>query len=472
MQGSVEVQHLSPYIVIAYLVAFILFVVGLKRTSSPKTARQGNLLSSLGMLIAIVATLLHFEVVSYTWIIVGLIIGTAIGAWFALTVQMTGMPEMVALFNGYGGIASALVALSDYAAKDSFAEIDGLTIVTMGLSVLIGGVTLTGSVVAWGKLCGKVPSQPITYKGQNIFNGILFLVIIALFIPVCMNPAAYWALIVLLLLSFVLGVLLVIPIGGADMPVVISLLNSYSGLAACATGFVLRNELLIIAGSLVGAAGIILTALMCKAMNRSLGNVTFGAFGVADSTGTAGTKDAMRTVRDYSVEDAAMVLEAASSVIMVPGYGLAVARAQHITRELGQVLETKGATVKYAIHPVAGRMPGHMNVLMAEADVPYEQLVEMDEINPEFETTDVVLVLGANDVINPAARHDKGCPIYGMPILDVDKARTIMICKRSLATGFAGVDNELFYSDKTMMLFGDAKKTVTALVEELRDEKT
>ena len=457
------------YIRLAYLVAVALFVLGLKRLSSPKTARGGNVLASLAMLIAIVATLLHFEVVSYPLIIVGLIIGAAIGAWFALTVQMTGMPEMVALFNGFGGIASALVALSDYAAKGDLSQIETMTIVTVGLSVLIGGVTLTGSVIAWGKLAGKVPSQPITYTAQNILNGVLFLAIIALFIPLVMNPASYWALIVLLLLSFLLGVLLVIPIGGADMPVVISLLNSYSGLAACATGFVLKNQLLIIAGSLVGAAGIILTALMCKAMNRSLGNVAFGAFGVADSTGTAGTKDATKRVRDFSVDDAAMVLDAASSVVIVPGYGLAVARAQHITRELGQVLEGKGAEVKYAIHPVAGRMPGHMNVLLAEADVPYDQLVEMDEINPEFENTDVVLVLGANDVINPVARYDKGCPIYGMPILDVDKARTVMICKRSLATGFAGVDNPLFYEDKTMMLFGDAKATVTALVEELRD---
>jgi NAD(P) transhydrogenase subunit beta len=314
-----------------------------------------------------------------------------------------------------------------------------------------------------------VPSQPITYTAQNILNGLLFLAIIALFIPLVMNPASYWALILLLVLSFLLGVLLVIPIGGADMPVVISLLNSYSGLAACATGFVLKNELLIVAGSLVGAAGIILTALMCKAMNRSLSNVAFGAFGVADSTGAAAPGEAKKQVRDYSIEDAAMVLDAASSVVVVPGYGLAVARAQHITRELGQVLEGKGADVKYAIHPVAGRMPGHMNVLLAEADVPYDQLVEMDEINPEFENTDVVLVLGANDVINPVARTDKGSPIYGMPILDVDKARTVIICKRSLGSGFAGVDNPLFYDEKTMMLFGDAKATVTALVEELRE---
>ncbi len=460
----------EQYIQLAYIVSVVCFIVGLKRLSSPKTARAGNMLSSLAMLIAIVATLLHFSVVSYTFIIIGLVAGTAVGAWYAIKVQMTGMPEMVALFNGFGGLASALVALSDYANRPDRSSLDEVTAVSIGLSILIGGVTLTGSVVAWGKLNGRVPSRPITYKGQNIANGLLFLAIIALFIPICTAPGAAWSIIVLLVLAFALGVLLVIPIGGADMPVVISLLNSYSGLAACATGFVLGNELLIIAGSLVGAAGIILTALMCKAMNRSLGNVVFGAFGVADSTGsvTAGKGD-KRTVRDFSVEDAAAVLEAASSVIIIPGYGLAVARAQHITRELGQVLEDNGATVRYAIHPVAGRMPGHMNVLLAEADVPYEQLVEMVDINPDFETTDVALVLGANDVINPAARSDKSSPIYGMPILDVDKARTVMICKRSLATGFAGVDNELFYSSSTMMLFGDAKKTVTALVEELRN---
>jgi len=460
----------EQYIQLAYIVSVVCFIVGLKRLSSPKTARAGNLLSSLAMLIAIVATLLHFSVVSYTFIIIGLIVGTAVGAWYAIKVQMTGMPEMVALFNGFGGFASALVALSDYANRADPASMGKVMAISVGLSILIGGVTLTGSVVAWGKLNGKVPSRPITYKGQNIANGLLFLAIVALFIPICTTPAAAWAILVLLILAFALGVLLVIPIGGADMPVVISLLNSYSGLAACATGFVLGNELLIIAGSLVGAAGIILTALMCKAMNRSLGNVVFGAFGVADSTGSVtAAKGDKRSVRDFSIEDASAVLEAATSVIIVPGYGLAVARAQHITRELGQVLEDNGATVKYAIHPVAGRMPGHMNVLLAEADVPYEQLVEMVEINPEFETTDVVLVLGANDVINPAAKSDKGSPIYGMPILEVEKARTVVICKRSLATGFAGVDNELFYSSKTMMLFGDAKKTVTALVEELRN---
>ncbi len=458
---------MNNYVNLAYLFSVVLFIVGLKKLSSPKTARYGNVLASSAMLIAIVASLLHTEVISFTAIIIGIIVGGTIGAIAAVRVQMTGMPELVALFNGSGGFASTLVALSEYG-QTSSDEYTMMAAITIGLSVLIGTVTLTGSVVAYGKLAGKVPTHPITYPFQNLANGVIFVAILALFYPICVATSPTWALCLLLVLSLVLGVALVIPIGGADMPVVISLLNSYSGLAACATGFVLENQLLITAGSLVGAAGIILTAMMCKAMNRSLGNVVFGAFGVADSTGTTEKKEGARTVRDYGIDDAVMVLEAASSVIIVPGYGLAVARAQHVTQELAQILENKGTTVKYAIHPVAGRMPGHMNVLLAEADVPYEQLLEMDEINPEFETTDVALILGANDVVNPAARSDKTSPIYGMPILDVDKAGTVIISKRSLATGFAGVDNELFYDDKTMMIFGDARKSLTELVEALR----
>ncbi len=458
---------MSVYVQLAYLASVACFIVGLKKLSSPKTARRGNLLASIAMLVAIVATLAHSDIISFTWIIVGMIVGGAVGAVAAIRVQMTGMPELVALFNGSGGFASALVALGEYA-RTGGDELTVMLRITIGLSVLIGAVTLTGSVIAFGKLAGKVPSQPITYRFQNMGNAVIFLAILALFYPITAAVAPTWAFWLLLLFALGLGILLVIPIGGADMPVVVSLLNSYSGLAACATGFVLKNELLIIAGSLVGAAGMILTVMMCKAMNRSLANVVFGAFGVADSTGKreAGEK---RSVRDYGIEDAAMVLNSASSVVIVPGYGLAVARAQHITHELGQLLERKGVSVKYAIHPVAGRMPGHMNVLLAEANVPYEQLVEMDVINPEFETTDVALVLGANDVINPAARSDKSSPIYGMPILDVDKAATVIICKRSLGTGFAGVDNELFYSDKTMMIFGDARQTMTAMVQAVRD---
>jgi proton-translocating NAD(P)+ transhydrogenase subunit beta len=449
----------------AYLASVCCFVVGLKKLASPKTARGGNALASLAMLIAIVATLFDQQIVGFWMIIVGLIIGSVIGAVFAIKVEMTGMPQMVAIFNGFGGLASALVALGEFSISSSSAEIAGITAFTVAVSILIGCVTFTGSLVAFGKLQGLVSSSPITYPMQNLSNGLLFVALIALLWAFTVSAPA-WVIVGLMLLSLVLGVLLVIPIGGADMPVVVSLLNSYSGLAACATGFVLHNQLLIIAGSLVGAAGIILTMMMCTAMNRSLANVIFGAFGAADSTG--GSSGEQRSVTKYGVEDAAIVLEGASQVVIVPGYGLAVARAQHITHELGQTLEKRGITVKYAIHPVAGRMPGHMNVLLAEADVPYEQLVEMDEINSEFEYTDVVLVLGANDVINPAAR-EPGSPISGMPILDVDKARSVMICKRSLSPGFAGIDNELFYAEKTMMLFGDAKKTVTDLVETLRN---
>ena len=456
------------YIGLAYLLAVGLFVFGFKRLSGPKTARSGNMLAALGMLIAIVATLLHTDVVSFQMIVIGLIIGAGVGGTFAVRVQMTGMPQMVALFNGFGGLASALVATSELASQDASSQ-EMRWLITIGLSVLIGAVTFTGSVIAFGKLHGLVPSRPITYPGQNFGNAILFLAVIALIAAFASTTAA-WPIILLLILASAFGVLLVIPIGGADMPVVISLLNSYSGLAACATGFVLNNQLLIIAGALVGASGLILSNAMCKAMNRSIGNVIFGAFGVADSTGVVGPVDkTKRSVRNYTIEDAAMLLDAAESVVIVPGYGLAVARAQHIVRELDEVLEKKGVNVRYAIHPVAGRMPGHMNVLLAEANIPYEKLFEMDAINPDFESTDVALILGANDVINPAARHDKASPIYGMPILDVDKARNVIICKRSLSPGFAGIDNELFYEDKTMMIFGDAKATVTSLVKSFRD---
>lgn len=458
----------NALIQIAYLLSVCCFIVGLKKLSGPKTARTGNLLASLAMLIAIVAALLDHNVVSFPMIIVGFVVGGIVGAVFAIKVEMTAMPQMVALFNGFGGIASTFVALSDYwtpRGNDSD-PIVFATALAIGLSVVIGTVTLTGSLVAFGKLQGLVSSAPITYPFQKIGNALLFLAIVALFIPFCGDPFPAWPLILLLIASLGLGILLVIPIGGADMPVVISLLNSYSGLAACATGFVLNNQLLIIAGSLVGAAGIILTVMMCDAMNRSLANVIFGAFGGVDSTGASDGEQ--RSVTKYGVEDAMMALENASQVVIIPGYGLAVARAQHITHELDQLLQKRGITVKYAIHPVAGRMPGHMNVLLAEADVPYEQLVEMETINPEFEYTDVALVLGANDVINPAAREE-GSPISGMPILDVDRARTVMICKRSLSPGFAGIDNDLFYQDKTMMLFGDAKKIVTELVEALRN---
>ncbi len=452
---------------IAYLIAAVLFILGLKNLGSPKTARRGNLLAMLGMLLAIVVTLLDKSILDYTYIIAGMVIGAAIGAVAAKKVEMTQMPQMVALFNGFGGIASAFVAYSEYIHHGGhvFAMDTSITLV---LSLLIGMVTFTGSMIAFAKLQGLMTGAPIVFPGQKWLNGLLLLAVVVLGVMFTMDASLEVTLIVIVAISAVLGVLSVIPIGGADMPVVISLLNSYSGLAAAATGFVLANNVLIISGALVGASGIILTQIMCKAMNRSLANVLFAAVGTADGSGTSKSTE-KKTVTEYSAEDAALVFEAAQSVIIVPGYGLAVAQAQHVLQELAELLEEKGIEVRYAIHPVAGRMPGHMNVLLAEANVPYDKLVEMDDINDDFQNTDVVLVIGANDVINPAARYKKDSPLYGMPILNVDKARSIMIVKRSLSPGFAGEDNELFYDQKTMMLFGDAKKMVTELVKEVKE---
>ena len=452
----------------AYLVASVLFIWGLKLLSSPKTARRGNVYGALGMLIATVATLLHWEIVSFTWIAVGLVLGTAIGAWLARTVQMTSMPQMVALLNGFGGMASALVAGDEYlrfAAGAIDAPYDVQT--TIMLSVLIGGVTLSGSLLAWAKLQEVMTGRPITYPGQRFVSSIVFggAVLLAAWL-VAVDPNLPWY-VVLNVLALIIGVMFVLPIGGADMPVVISLLNSFSGLAAGMTGFVLGNNVLIISGALVGASGIILTQIMCKAMNRSLANVLFSAFGSATAaTGGAGKDD--RPVHSLSAEDAAVLLSYARSVIFVPGYGLAVSQAQHQVRELADLLTGKGVDVKYAIHPVAGRMPGHMNVLLAEANVPYPQLIEMETINPEFDRTDVAVVIGANDVVNPAARHDQSSPIYGMPILDADKAKTVIVLKRSMNPGFAGIENELFYNENTRMLFGDAKKSLTGVIQSVK----
>jgi len=451
---------------LAYLIAAVLFILGLKNLGSPKTARRGNLLAMLGMLLAIVVTLLDRSILDYTYIIAGMVIGAAIGAVAAKKVEMTQMPQMVALFNGFGGIASAFVAYSEYIHHGGALTMD--TSITLVLSLLIGMVTFTGSMIAFAKLQGLMTGAPIVFAGQKWFNGLLLLAVLVLGALFAMDTSLEVMLIAIVAISAVLGVLSVIPIGGADMPVVISLLNSYSGLAAAATGFVLSNNVLIISGALVGASGIILTQIMCKAMNRSLANVLFAAVGTADSSGGAKSSE-KKSVTEYSAEDAALVFEAAQSVIIVPGYGLAVAQAQHVLQELAELLEEKGIEVRYAIHPVAGRMPGHMNVLLAEANVPYDKLVEMDDINDDFQNTDVVLVIGANDVINPAARYKKDSPLYGMPILNADKARSIMIVKRSLSPGFAGEDNELFYDQKTMMLFGDAKKVVTELVREVKD---
>ena len=453
---------IALFINLVYILCAILFSLGLKMLSSPASARRGNLISAVGMLLAVIATLLT-KGLSFPWIITGILIGTIIGVLAAGMVAMTAMPEMVALLNGSGGLASLLVGWAVYHIQP---QSDLLTTITIYLSVLIGGITFTGSVVAWAKLSEKISGKPLLYPGQKIVNLCIFLATIIGGIIFIQTPASSYPLfIVIVLLSLLLGVLAVIPIGGADMPVVISLLNSYSGLAACASGFVIQNNILIVAGALVGASGIILSQIMCKAMNRSLANVLFSGLGSAVQRKSSGTKGEAKAT---NIQDAYFVLEAARSVVFVPGYGMAVAQAQHAVRELGELLEANGAEVRYAIHPVAGRMPGHMNVLLAEANVPYDQLVEMDAINPIIETFDVAIVIGANDVVNPAARHDKSSPIYGMPIINVDKAKTVFVLKRSMNTGFAGIENELFYYPNALMIFGDAKQSVQGLIAEFK----
>jgi NAD(P) transhydrogenase subunit beta len=440
-----------------YVIAAALFIFGLKQLGSPATARRGNKISSLGMLVAIVAALLDQGIVDYQWIVIGIVIGAVIGGAAARIVQMTAMPEMVALFNGFGGMASLLVgwaALSGDAAT--------FTLVTIILSILIGGVTFTGSMIAYGKLSERIGSGAVLFSGQQVVNSLIVLGILGGSIMFCIEPANHLWLYLVIALSLVFGVMAVIPIGGADMPVVISLLNSYSGLAACAAGFAVNNNILIVAGALVGASGIILTQIMCKAMNRSLSNVLFSGFG----SGKVETTAVEGEIKSISVEDAYYILEAASTVAIIPGYGMAVAQAQHVVKELSALLEKNGAEVSFGIHPVAGRMPGHMNVLLAEADVPYDQLLEMDEINPRMENMDVAIVIGANDVVNPAARENEGSPIYGMPVINVDQARTVFVLKRSMASGFAGIENPLFYKDNTRMLFGDAKESIGGLVRE------
>ena len=443
-----------------YVASAALFIFGLKQLSSPATAVRGNMLSSFAMLIAIVATLTGNNILPWEWIIISIAIGAVIGGLAAQKVAMTSMPEMVALFNGSGGIASLLVAWAALYNVDNSTFTD----ITVVLSILIGGVTFTGSIIAWGKLSEVMPSGAWVFGLQRVVNGAILLGIIGVAVIFCMDPAAdSQYLYMLIALALLFGVMVVAPVGGADMPVVISLLNSYSGLAACAAGFAINNNILIVAGSMVGAAGIILTNIMCKAMNRSLANVLFSGFGaVKQATKVEGE------VKPITADDAYLILEAAQSVTFVPGYGMAVAQAQHVVRELGELLEKNGAEVSYAIHPVAGRMPGHMNVLLAEANVPYDQLVEMEDINPRIEGIDVAVVIGANDVVNPAARNDENSPIYGMPIINVDHARTVFVLKRSMASGFSGVDNPLFFGDNTRMLFGDAKDSIATVVAEFK----
>lgn len=476
------IEHIQPYINYLYIVASVLFIMGLKKLGKAESARNGNFISSIGMLIAIVATCLLVGI-EFKWIIVGMIVGSAIGAIAAYRVKMTSMPEMVGLLNGFGGLASMLVAWAEFhkwvtMGWDQYYLTLGagapdsplFTAIAMVFTAIVGGVTFSGSLIAFLKLAELMPGKPILFAGQQVVNALILVALIAGSILFCRGPEtplAYQAFIGIMIVSLILGVTSVIPIGGADMPVVISLLNSYSGIAAAAAGFIILNNVLIVAGSLVGASGIILTKIMCKAMNRSLANVLFSGFGSGGGKkkGGEGYKGEAKPI---SAEDTFLLLEAARSVVIVPGYGMAVAQAQHSVRELGELLQGNGCDVRYAIHPVAGRMPGHMNVLLAEANVPYEQLAEPQDVNPVMETVDVAMVIGANDVVNPAAREDQSSPIYGMPVINVDQAKTVIILKRSMASGFAGIDNPLFFKDNARMLFGDAKATVSALVAEFK----
>jgi NAD(P) transhydrogenase subunit beta len=450
-------MSMSLVIQLGYVVASALFIFGLKMLGSPASARRGNMVSAVGMLVAVIAALLDQGIVDFTWIVAGMVVGGGIGAIAARAVAMTSMPEMVALFNGLGGAASLLVGWS---ALSPLSEM--FTLVTIVLSILIGGVTLTGSLIAYGKLSERLTSAAIQFSGQQIVNSIVVLGVLASAVLFCMDPTNNQWLYAVIGLSLLFGIMAVIPIGGADMPVVISLLNSYSGLAACAAGFAINNNALIVAGSLVGASGIILTQIMCKAMNRSLANVLFSGFASVSNEVT----EVEGEIKPISVEDAYYILEAATNVAVIPGYGMAVAQAQHVVKELMELLEANGCEVNFGIHPVAGRMPGHMNVLLAEADVPYDQLLEMDDINPRMEMVDVAIVIGANDVVNPAAREVESSPIYGMPVINVADARTVFVLKRSMASGFAGIENPLFYKENTRMLFGDAKESIGGLIRE------
>jgi H+-translocating NAD(P) transhydrogenase subunit beta len=454
------------FINFVYIISAVLFIFGLKMMSSPATARQGNLLSSVGMLIAVIVALMS-NGLDYKWIILGILIGSGVGAYLAARVEMTQMPEMVAVLNGFGGLSSLTLAWAEYHQQP---EMPLFVAIVTFLSILIGGVTFSGSMIAYAKLAGKITQKPVTFKSQHLLNGAILGATFLAAVIFCVNPGSslgYFLFVLIALVSLAFGVTSTIPIGGADMPVVISLLNSYSGLAACAAGFVISNKLLIVAGALVGASGIILTQIMCKAMNRSLVNVLFSGFG--NTATSADGNSAQGEIRPASAEDVYYLLEAADSVVFVPGYGLAVAQAQHVVCELGELLEKNDTEVSYAIHPVAGRMPGHMNVLLAEADVPYDQLVEMEDINSRMDNIDVCVVIGANDVVNPAALHDESSPIYGMPIIETHRARAVIVLKRSMNPGFAGIENALFFNSNTRMYFGDAKESVQALVAQFKN---
>ncbi len=453
------------FIEISYLLASILFILGLKGLSHPETAKRGMHLAEFGMLMAIIGTLLHHEILTYTWIITGLAIGSVVGLMLGLWVPMTAMPQRTALSHAFGAFAAALVGVSEYYREGG--HIDRVTMGALGFEVMLGALTTTGSLLAFAKLQGLVRGTPLTYKGQNVFNMGLLTATIGIFIYLIIVPGSMPLFFVMAGLALLFGILLVLPIGAADMPVVMSLLNSYAGLASAATGFVLNNKVLIIAGTLDGFSGFILSVLMCRAMNRSLTNVLFGAFGSA-ATATA-AEGQQGTMREVSLEDIATQMAYGKQVVFVPGYGMATAQAQHAVRELADALEKRGVTVKYGIHPVAGRMPGHMNVLLAEANVPYSSLYELEQINPEFPSTDVAVVIGANDVVNPDARDNPNSPIAGMPILEVDRAKSVVVLKRGQGKGFSGLENPLFFKDVTGMLYGDAKDTLTRLVQAVQE---
>ncbi|WP_309398457.1 NAD(P)(+) transhydrogenase (Re/Si-specific) subunit beta [Cerasicoccus maritimus] len=490
---------METFVNLAYIVAAILFVFGIKMLGRADTARKGNKLSSVGMLLAVVVTMFDHHIIRYELIIAGILIGAVIGLVAAKKVAMTGMPELVALFNGFGGLASLLVGWAEFArveainqaylatkenvvgaltsGGDSFLathypegiQLSAFTAAVIILTILIGGVTFTGSIYAWGKLSGKLGGAATVFGGQKAVNGLIALALVGAGVVFTISPMSSTAsavLIGVIVLSLVLGVMFVMPIGGGDMPVVISLLNSFSGLAASFAGFVIANNVLIVAGCLVGASGLILTVIMCKAMNRTLSNVLFSGFGATQQSSAGETEGELKPI---SAEDAYYILEAAKSVVFIPGYGMAVAQAQHAVKELGELLENNGAEVRFAIHPVAGRMPGHMNVLLAEADVEYEQLCEMDAVNPTMETVDVAVVIGANDVVNPAAAEDEGSPIYGMPIINAHHAKTCFCLKRGKGAGFSGLQNKLFLMPNTRMLYGDAKATITGLVTQFKE---
>ena len=456
---------MNLYVELLYFIGSILFVLGIRGLTSAETARRGVIFAELGMACAVIGTVLNPEITIYRWIIIAGIIGSAIGIAMAALIPMTKMPERIALSHAFGGLAAALVGVCEYYLHGH--HLDRVTMGAIGFEVLFGGLTFTGSLMAFGKLQGFIPGRNITYPFQNISNIALFSGAVVLLVVLTITPSLTPLFYLMLLVAFALGVLIVIPIGGADMPVVIALLNSYAGLAASATGFVLQNNILIIAGALDGASGFILSIVMSKAMNRSFTNVLFGAFGAAEESAGGPEGDAAADVREASVGDAAMLMSSAQSVIVVPGYGMAVAQAQHAVRELADKLEEEGALVRYAIHPVAGRMPGHMNVLLAEANIPYDRLCELEEINDDFPETDVCLVVGANDVVNPAAKNNPSSPIHGMPVLNADLAKTCIVLKRSMKPGFAGIENELFTSENTVLVFGDAKDTLTKMVEAL-----